>query len=113
MCPGRNCPHSSLLPRPNDRRRIVKQSSLEGMMHLAELLRARIETEIQIENVHTGFTEDTELAGTCVLGDEVANRFFRQPSFLRDSWNLEFGCGGRNVRIKAGTRGSNQINGNG
>src|SRR5271166_5432043 len=68
-----------------------------------------IECEIELEHVDPLLAEDAEKSVLGRLGDEGADLIRRQVASLCHPRHLELGGGGRNVRIEAARRGSDEV----
>src|SRR5713101_5224804 len=68
-----------------------------------------IHVQIQFEHIDAWLAQNAELSAQGVFGDEGANLCFIHVALAGHARNLEFRCGGRNLRVQAGTGGSHQI----
>ena len=62
-----------------------------------------IEREIQLQNIHAGIAEDTEISPIGVLLDELANFVFAQSTSFSDARKLHFGITQADLRIESAT----------
>ena len=73
------------------------------------LFRKLVKGEVQLEDVHTRFAEQSEGAACDVLLDELANLLFRETAGLRDAGRLEQGIVRSDVGVEAGAGGGDRI----
>lgn len=59
-----------------------------------------IKIEIELEHVHTWFTEKAELPAFRVHGDDLAQLVFTYASLMCDAWHLKLSGSRRDVRIE-------------
>src|SRR5262249_29176497 len=71
-----------------------------------------IQIQIQLQNVHTRFTEDAELAAIGVFSDKFPQARLCDMAFAGDSRNLERRGGRRNIRIEPRARGGDEVDRN-
>src|SRR5262249_33767758 len=72
---------------------------------------ARVEREIQRENVHARLAEKPELPPCGVLGDERTHFVGRESACLRDASDLVLRRRRADMRIEAACRGGDEVHG--
>ena len=63
-----------------------------------------VEIQIEFENVDARLADETEVASGRMLSDQMPNIGLAHSAFMRDTRNLKFGSGRRDVRVEAGAR---------
>src|ERR1041385_668339 len=71
---------------------------------------ARVEFEIQLENVHTGFAQQAEGSSFSMPADNLPHLSFIQPAFASHARDLEFSRRRRDMRIESRGRSGDEIN---
>ena len=59
-----------------------------------------VEIQIQLEDVDARLADETKIASGRMLGDEMPHICFVHSTFMRDTRNLKFGSGRRDVRVE-------------
>jgi hypothetical protein len=72
-----------------------------------------VECEIQLQNIDSGFTENSEITPIGVLLHELANFLFAQAASFSDASDLQLGVLQTDVRIEAAAGRSDRICWNG